>query len=209
MSLSAPRAVMRQSGIMLRRTAVRNASTTAEATQKASEGASKLKETASSATSKASEGLSRVSSSAGSGISRYTQGVTNFVGRIGSRTGRMISFVESMIPPMIYYSRVGLELSKLVFQSQKMSPPSFASFQAYLQPLINAVRHPANVFTHTTTTSNTMAPETILSQIRNLNRQQMVGGAVVLAEAIGFFSVGEILGRFKLVGYRGSKSELH
>ncbi len=94
MSLPASRAVMRQSRFMLRRTAFRNASTTAEATQKASEGASKAKETASAATSKASEGLSRVSSSAGSGISRYTQGVTSFVSRIGGRTGRMISFVE-------------------------------------------------------------------------------------------------------------------
>lgn len=37
----------------------------------------------------------------------------------------------------------------------------------------------------------------------------MVGGAVVLAEALGFFSVGEMLGRFKLVGYRGSKGEHH
>jgi hypothetical protein len=27
------------------------------------------------------------------------------------------------IPPAIYYARVGLELSKLVFQGQKMSPP--------------------------------------------------------------------------------------
>lgn len=27
------------------------------------------------------------------------------------------------IPPTIYYARVGLELTKLVFQSQKMAPP--------------------------------------------------------------------------------------
>ena len=31
------------------------------------------------------------------------------------------------IPPTIYYSKVGLELSKLVFQGQKMSPPYVAS----------------------------------------------------------------------------------
>lgn len=27
------------------------------------------------------------------------------------------------IPPTIYYAKVGLELSKLVFQGQKMAPP--------------------------------------------------------------------------------------
>lgn len=29
----------------------------------------------------------------------------------------------ALIPPTIYYSRVGLELSKIVFRGQKMSPP--------------------------------------------------------------------------------------
>jgi hypothetical protein len=33
-----------------------------------------------------------------------------------------------MIPPTMYYSRVGLELGRLVFQGQKMSPP-------YVQPI--------------------------------------------------------------------------
>jgi F-type H+-transporting ATPase subunit g len=29
----------------------------------------------------------------------------------------------ALVPPTIYYSRVGLELGKLVFEAQKMSPP--------------------------------------------------------------------------------------
>lgn len=29
----------------------------------------------------------------------------------------------ALIPPTVYYARVGLELSKLVFQGQKMSLP--------------------------------------------------------------------------------------
>lgn len=31
--------------------------------------------------------------------------------------------VAGQIPPTMYYARVGLELSKLVFHGQKMSPP--------------------------------------------------------------------------------------
>jgi hypothetical protein len=44
-----------------------------------------------------------------------------------------------------------------------------------------------------------------LSSIRNLSTAQAVGVGIVGAELIGFFSAGEILGRFKLVGYRGGK----
>lgn len=49
----------------------------------------------------------------------------------------------------------------------------------------------------------------VLSSVRNAGYPQLVGAGIVGAELLGFFSVGEILGRFKLVGYRGGKSEEH
>lgn len=33
------------------------------------------------------------------------------------------SEATGQIPPTVYYARVGLELSKLVFHGQKMTPP--------------------------------------------------------------------------------------
>ena len=47
----------------------------------------------------------------------------------------------------------------------------------------------------------------VLSSVRSLNTTQLVGVGIVGAELIGFFSAGEILGRFKLVGYRGGKHD--
>lgn len=89
MSFAASRAVIRQSHLTLRRSALRNASTTSEAV---SNTASKAKETASNVTTRASQGLSRVTSSAGSGVSRATEGISNALGRLGARTGRLIAF---------------------------------------------------------------------------------------------------------------------
>jgi len=118
--------------------------------------------------------------------------------RIGGRTGRLIGFVESLIPPTIYYSKVGLELSRLVFQSRKMTPPSLADFQSYFTPLLNVLRNPTRV-----SSSSALSPETILSRLRNADRTQMAAGGVIFAELLGFFTVGEMIGRMKLVGYRG------
>jgi hypothetical protein len=39
-----------------------------------------------------------------------------------------------MIPPTVYYGKVGLELAKLVARGQKMSPP-------YVMPMCNARDH--------------------------------------------------------------------
>ncbi|KAL9000205.1 MAG: hypothetical protein Q9169_001107 [Polycauliona sp. 2 TL-2023] len=120
MSATATRLTLRQLRIAGRQ---RHASTTAQAADAASSTATKSKETASNATSKASQGLTRVTSSAGPALSRAGQGVSNALGKIGGRTGKLISFAESLIPPTIYYTKVGFELSKIVFRGQKMSPP--------------------------------------------------------------------------------------
>lgn len=36
-----------------------------------------------------------------------------------------------------------------------------------------------------------------------MDRKQLASAAVIGAEVLGFFTVGEMIGRFKVVGYRG------
>ncbi|KAL2809332.1 mitochondrial ATP synthase g subunit-domain-containing protein [Aspergillus granulosus] len=196
MPATASRAVLRQSQFLTRRTAIRYSSSTSQAASKASE-------TASSTASKAQEGLSRVTASAGPAISGAAQGLGNALKKVGGRTGKVISFVESMIPPTLYYSKVGLELGKLVFRGQNMTPPSTATFQSYFQPLINAVRNPA------TLKNATVSPQSILARVRNANKKEIALAGVTAAEVIGFFTVGEIIGRMNIVGYRGQPDHGH
>ncbi|KAL4873833.1 hypothetical protein BDV12DRAFT_159697 [Aspergillus spectabilis] len=195
MPATASRAVLRQSQFLTRRTAVRHSSSTSQA-------ASKATETASSTASKAQEGLSRVTSSAGPAISNAAQGLGNTLKKVGGRTGKVVSFIESLIPPTLYYSRVGLELGKLVFRGQNMTPPNVATFQSYYQPLINSLRNPAAL-------SNAVSPQSILARVRNANKKEIALAGVTAAEVIGFFTVGEIIGRFNIVGYRGEPDHGH
>ena len=78
-----------------------------------------------------------------------------------------------------------------------------ATFQKYTQPVINAIRNPAGLLNKTTDTASSMSPESFLNRVRNMSTQQMVAAGVVGAEVLGFFTVGEMIGRMKLVGYRG------
>ncbi|KAF9885944.1 ATP synthase subunit G atp20 [Aspergillus nanangensis] len=191
MPATASRAVLRQSQFLVRRTAVRHASSTSEAASKASESAS-------SAASKASEGLSKVTSSAGPAIAGAAQNAGSALRKIGGRTGKVIAFVDSMIPPTLYYSKVGIELSKLIFRGQNMSPPNLATFQSYFQPLINGFRNPA-----TLKNANFVSPSQIVARVRNANKKEIALAGVTAAEVIGFFTVGEMIGRMNIVGYRG------
>ncbi|KAL1994122.1 hypothetical protein VTN49DRAFT_2791 [Thermomyces lanuginosus] len=190
------RAVLRQSRFLTRRTAIRHNSSSSQA-------ANKARETAQSTVSKASEGLSRVTSTAGPVIANAAQNIGSALRKIGGPAGRVISFVDRMIPPAIYYSKVGFELSRLVFRGQNMYPPDLATFRSYFTPLINALRNPS-------TLSNSIgSPQAIINRVRNLSNKELALIGVTAAEVLGFFTVGEIIGRRHLVGYRGEPEHAH
>ncbi|KIV97414.1 hypothetical protein PV10_01169 [Exophiala mesophila] len=197
-STRATRILLRQSNLVVRRNAFRQASTASEAAGKAQESGQK-------AISKATEGLSRVTSSAGSAISK----AGSALGKVGGRTGRFIAFVESLIPPTVYYSRVALELSKMVARGQQWAPPSLAQFQSYFQPLTNIVRNPRSISSATSSLTNSVNPQQALSTVRNASGRQVATVGLVAAEILGFFTVGEMIGRFKVVGYHGEPAHEH
>ncbi|KAF2200146.1 hypothetical protein GQ43DRAFT_87603 [Delitschia confertaspora ATCC 74209] len=216
MPLAASRVMMRHSTSAIRRAGIRNASSTSEA-------AGAAKDTAAKVQSKASDGLSRVTSSAGPLVSKAgsaAAGVMSRLAMVGGRTGRLVGRIQSrlrifafryqlanrtftaLIPPTIYYSKVGLELGRLVFQQRKMDLPSVATFQSSFARL----RNPSSLFS---SSSSGAQPTGILNRVRNLSTAEWASVGVVAAEVIGFFSVGEMIGRMKLVGYRSSAPAHH
>ncbi|EFE30902.1 ATP synthase subunit g [Trichophyton mentagrophytes] len=196
MSATMSRMLIRQSRTVIRRPAIRHSST-------AQETAAKAKDAASSATSKASEGLTKVTAAAGPALAGAMSGVGGALKKVGGRTAKLVAFVESLIPPTIYYSRVGLELSKIVFRGQKMAPPDMATFQSYLYSALNSLRQPSTIF------ASLRNPNGSVSRLRNFDAKQWAIVGITTAEVIGFFSVGEMLGRFKVVGYRGEVAHEH
>ncbi|KAH6650927.1 mitochondrial ATP synthase g subunit-domain-containing protein [Chaetomium tenue] len=194
--------VMRRSGLTVGRTMARFESTANTTTQKAAESAKQAAAQASAAASKATQGLSRVASSAGPAIANAAKGVSGALGRVGGRTGRLVAFVESQTPLVVYYSKVGLEMAKLVVKGQNMSPPSVSTFQTYFQNLWKQLQNPSTFISG-------LAQSVNPQQARNLSRTQVAAGGVLLAECLGFFTVGEMIGRFKLIGYHGENPAAH
>ncbi|KAI1137224.1 mitochondrial ATP synthase g subunit-domain-containing protein [Hypoxylon sp. FL0543] len=208
MSSALARPMLRQSGAGFRTAARRFESTnTQKAAETAKEQAAKASKAASEYAAKAQQGLSRVTSSAGPAIAGAAKGIANSLGKVGGRTGRLIAFIERQIPTAIYYSKVGSELAKIVFRGQKMSPPSLATFQSYWQNALKQIRNPNALLE--TASKFAQQPSALLQQARNVNRAQLVTGGVILAECLGFFTVGEMIGRFKIIGYHGDNHAAH
>jgi F-type H+-transporting ATPase subunit g len=73
--------------------------------------------------------------------------------------------------------------------------------------VVKSVRNPSTLFSQAT--KGNAAPTSLIEQARNLNSAQLAAGGVIVAELLGFFTVGEMIGRFKLVGYRGDTGAHH
>ncbi|EMF13969.1 ATP synthase subunit G [Sphaerulina musiva SO2202] len=206
------RMVLRQSKVLFQR---RAASTTSEAANAASKAGTAAKETAQSTASKAQQGLSRVTSSAGPALSKAVSSVSNSLSTVGGRTGALIGFVQGLIPHVVYYGKVVGELGKIVYSGRGMQPPNAQSVQSAIAPLRNAVSNPASFGSRTAKAAEKTAdqaiqnPQSFVERLRNLDPAALTQVGIVTAETIGFFSIGEIIGRFKLVGYRSSAVHDH
>lgn len=202
-----PRFALRQSRIAIQRRAASSTSEAAasganKAKQAGQEAASKAQETA----SKAQEGLSRVQSSATEKLSSAGSALSKSLAGIGGRTGQLISFVNSMVPPTIYYGRVVGELGKMAVQGRNMAPPTLQTVQTYLQPVTKAIQNPSAFLNRAPAPKD---PQSFLNRVRDMDPATLKQVGIVTAEVIGFFSVGEMLGRFKIVGYRSEAPHAH
>jgi F-type H+-transporting ATPase subunit g len=77
--------------------------------------------------------------------------------------------------------------------------------QKTYDPVITALRNPYNAGHHAQGLINAIPG--YLNSARNMDRKQMVGVLIIIAEVIGFFTVGEMLGKMKIVGYSGPGSQ--
>lgn len=94
--------------------------------------------------------------------------------------------------------------------SDTSSCRSISTFQAYYQNALKSVQNPASRNALLQSVSKVaQSPAALLQQAQNVSRAQLVAGGVLAAECIGFFTVGEMIGRFKLIGYHGDKHAAH
>lgn len=87
--------------------------------------------------------------------------------------------------------------------------------QEVINPLTKAVRNPAGFGSQTAKVAEKSAdqvisnPQSFLTRLRNLDHATLTTVGVTTAEVIGFFSIGEMIGRFKIVGYRTTGAHTH
>lgn len=79
-----------------------------------------------------------------------------------------------------------------------------ATVQSYMQQLRHTMRNPQSLI-RATSQLGLLDFSTMMSRIRSVDRKQMIDVSVIGAELLGFFTVGQMIGRMKMVGYHSDK----
>lgn len=90
----------------------------------------------------------------------------------------------------------------------KLTPPqsTIETIQSYVQPLTKSLQNPSALLNRAPAANN---PQSFLARVRAQDSATIRQVGIVTAEVIGFFSIGEMIGRFKIVGYRSDAAHAH
>lgn len=109
--------------------------------------------------------------------------------RIQSLATGVTSKATSLATKSVYYSKVVGEVSKQVYLKEGLQPPSVADFQKVYTQLYKQALEFA------------FKPKQALSMFKNVQKNEVLRFGAYGVQLAGLFSLGEIIGRRKVVGY--------
>lgn len=120
----------------------------------------------------------------------YSTQSSSLVGTTRNFAERLTSAAQSAW----FYSKVAGEIGKYVWQKEALSPPSFAQVQHSL----------AGAYKSASTVRASVAanPANAVDYVRNLSRADLIRGGAALVQLAGIFSLGEMVGRWHVYGYK-------
>lgn len=105
----------------------------------------------------------------------------------------IVAKVNTLTEKSIYYSKVALELSKAVYKKEGLAPPSIAEFEKVYQCALNQAKLLAK--------DPKVVTETIVKNAQGFSKDETIRYICYFIQIVGFFSLGEIIGRRHIVGY--------
>lgn len=110
--------------------------------------------------------------------------------RVQSLVSTLAQKTQLVASKTIYYGKVTAELSKQVYTKEGLQPPNFSDFEMVYTRLYRQALHYAD------------KPQQVVSMLKNIEKDQAVKIGAFGIQLLGLYSLGEIIGRRKIVGYQ-------
>ncbi|CAH01830.1 F1F0 ATP synthase subunit g [Kluyveromyces lactis] len=112
------------------------------------------------------------------------------ISRVQSLVSSLTHKTQSLLTKTVYYGKVTAELSKQVYTKEGLQPPNFSDFEMVYTRLYRQALGYAD------------KPQQVVNLLKNIEKDQAVKIGAFGVQLLGLYSLGEIIGRRKVVGYR-------
>lgn len=116
------------------------------------------------------------------------------INKVSNLANAAVSKTVQVSNAAVYWTKVSAEMAKLVYKKEAMAPPSTADFKKVYQCALNMLKTPAE-------------QKKLFQQLTS--KDNVVTNLAYGAQFVGFFTVGEIIGRRSFFGYPKSASAAH
>lgn len=111
-----------------------------------------------------------------------------------SRVNSLANKTQDLVNKTVYWSKVSLELGKYMWVKEGMSPPTVETFKkVYTQDFVNY---------YAKFKQYCEQPRQAIPKILALGKNDYIRGGAAVVQVLGFFSLGEIIGRRHVYGYK-------
>ncbi|KAK9463470.1 mitochondrial ATP synthase g subunit-domain-containing protein [Lipomyces oligophaga] len=109
---------------------------------------------------------------------------------ITARVNSVVNLSKGLIDKTVFYSKVLAEVGKQVYVKESFAPPTVPQVQALSKQLLTLFSKIPSI-----------SPATIVESFQFFTKKNVVLYTAYFIQIIGAFSLGEIIGRRKIVGY--------
>ncbi|CCD26131.2 F1F0 ATP synthase subunit g NDAI_0G03540 [Naumovozyma dairenensis CBS 421] len=103
---------------------------------------------------------------------------------------KFIGKTNALMQKSMYYGKVGAELSKTVYKQEGFQPPKIGEFKKVYCNIFEMGKHYMN------------KPQAFIGLVKGAGKNDLIKFGAYGVQLLGFYSVGEVIGRRKIVGYR-------
>ncbi|CDO93329.1 unnamed protein product [Kluyveromyces dobzhanskii CBS 2104] len=114
--------------------------------------------------------------------------------KIQSLVSSLTQKTQALLTKTVYYGKVTAELSKQVYTKEGLQPPNFSDFEMVYTRLYRQALGYSN------------KPQQVVNMFKNIEKDQAVKVGAIGVQLLGLYSLGEIIGRRNIVGYRNYSS---
>lgn len=107
---------------------------------------------------------------------------------------KLTARATNLLSSTVYYGKVGAELSKQVYKTEKLQPPTLNEFKTVYTKIFNKSLYYVE------------RPKDVINCASKITKDDVLKYGIFGIQLLGFYSVGEVIGRRKLVGYRSYSS---